>query len=88
MIMRDGELATIIKQQEEEESHKSMDKEQQAMTSTPGGKDLLLIWRVLSLHHFSVFNTAELGRRLKSDNIGNGQYIFLRGLFNPYKSGI
>ena len=52
MIMRDGEFATTIQQQEEDEALKSMKKEQRAMTSTPTGKSLLLIQRDLSLHYF------------------------------------
>ena len=32
MIMRYGEFATIIKQQEEDEGHKLMEEEQRAMT--------------------------------------------------------
>ena len=52
MIMRDGKLATIMQNKEEEKSHKQMDKEQRAVTSTPTGKALLLIRRVLSLQHF------------------------------------
>ena len=32
--------------------HKSMEKEQRSMSSTPTGKDLVLVQRVLSLHHF------------------------------------
>ena len=50
--MRDGELATIIQQQEEDEARNSMEKEQWDMTSTLTGKALLLVQRVLSLHHF------------------------------------
>ena len=52
MIMRDGEFATMIQQQEEDEAQKLMEKEQRAMTSTPIKKALLLVQRVLSLHHF------------------------------------
>ena len=52
MIMRGGELATIMQQKEEDKAHKLMEKEQWAMSSTPTGKALLLVWRVLSLHHF------------------------------------
>ena len=52
MIMRDGEIATIMQQQEEDEAHRLMEKEQQAMTSTLTGKALVIVWRVLSLHHF------------------------------------
>ena len=36
----------------------------------------------------SVFHTPELGRRLKSNNLGNGQYVFLRGSFTPSTSSI
>ena len=36
----------------------------------------------------SVFYTSELGCRLKSNNLGNGQYVFLRGSFTPSTSGI
>ena len=50
--MRYYELATIMKQQEEDEAHKYMYKEQQAMASTPTGKALLLVWCLLSLNHF------------------------------------
>ena len=52
VIMRDDELATIIKQKEKDEDHKSMEKEQRAMTLTPTGEALLLVWHVLSLHNF------------------------------------
>ena len=36
----------------------------------------------------SVFYTPELSCRPKSNSLGNGQYIYLRGSFNPYTSGI
>ena len=52
MIIRDGELANIIQRQEEDEAQKSIDKEQQAMASIPTRRALLLVQRVLSLHHF------------------------------------
>ena len=52
IIMRDGDFFTMMQQQQEDKAQKSMDKEQRAMTSTPTGKSLLLIQRVLSLHHF------------------------------------
>ena len=42
----------MMQHQEEEEDLKSMENEQRAMTSTPAGKDLLLVQRVLSLRHF------------------------------------
>ena len=52
MIVSGGEFATKLQQQEEDEAHKSMNKEQRAMTSTPTCKALLLVQRVFSLHHF------------------------------------
>ena len=50
--MRDGEFATMMQQQDEDEVQKLMEKEQRAMTSTPTGNALLLIQCVLSLHYF------------------------------------
>ena len=50
--MRGGEFSTMMQQQKEDESQKSMEKEQRAMTSTLTGKALLLVQSVLSLHHF------------------------------------
>ena len=89
MKMRDGEFATMMQQQEEEKAQKSMQKKQQAMTSTPKGKALILIHRVLSLNHFLQYSIPQyIGRRLKSNNPGNVQYVFLCGLFTPYTSGI
>ena len=52
MIMRDGEFATMIQQEEEYKAQKLMEKEQRAMTSTLTVKPLLLIRHVLSLHNF------------------------------------
>ena len=50
--MRDGKISIMMQHQEEEKAQKSMEKEQRAMTSTPTRRDLLLVHRVLSLHHF------------------------------------
>ena len=50
--MRYGELATMMQQQEEDEAQKSIDKEQWAMKPMPTRRDLLLVHRVLPLHHF------------------------------------
>ena len=50
--MRDGEFATMMQHQEEDEAQKLMDKEQRAMSSIPTGKALVLVQIVLSLHHF------------------------------------
>ena len=47
-----GEFPTMMQYQEEDEAHKSMEKEHRAMTSTSIRKDLFLVKRVLSLHHF------------------------------------
>ena len=52
MIMRDGKFATIMQHQEEDKAHKLMEREQRAMTSIPRGKALILVQRVLYLHHF------------------------------------
>ena len=52
MIMMDGEFATMMQHKEEDEAHKSMEKEQRAMTSMSTGVALVLIQCVLSLHHF------------------------------------
>ena len=62
MITRDGEFTTMMKQQEEDEAQKSTEKEQWAMTSTPTGKDLLLVQCVLSLNHLlQYYITQNLG---------------------------
>ena len=37
---------------------------------------------------YSVLHTPELGHRLKSNNLGNGKSVFLRGSFTPSTSGI
>ena len=50
--MRNGQFATMMQQQEEDEVQKLMEKEQQAMSSTLTGEDFILVQRVLSLHHF------------------------------------
>ena len=52
MIIKEDHFATMIQQQEKEEAQKSMEKEHQAMSSTPTGKSLLIIHRFLSVHHF------------------------------------
>ena len=50
--MRDGNFAYIMQQQEADKAQKSLEKEKWAMSSTPTGKTLILIQRVLYLHHF------------------------------------
>ena len=52
MIIRDSGFDTMMQQQEEDKAQKLMKKEQRAMTSTPTGKSMLLVQRVLSLHYF------------------------------------
>ena len=52
ITLTDDNFATMMQHQEEDKAQKSMEKEQQAMTSTPTVKDLLIIQRVLSLNHF------------------------------------
>ena len=47
IIMRDGEIATMIQQQEEDEAKKYMDKEQRALTSTPTRRALVLVQHIL-----------------------------------------
>ena len=51
MITRDGEFATIMQHQEEDEAKKLTEKEQWAMTSAPTWKALLLLQRMFSWHH-------------------------------------
>ena len=57
--MRDGEFATMIQQQEEDEAQKLTEKEQRAMTSTLTGRALLIVQCVLSLHHFLKFSIPQ-----------------------------
>ena len=59
MIMRDGEFATMMQEQEEDEAHKSMEKEQRSMSSTPTRKDFLLVQRVLYLDHILQSSIAQ-----------------------------
>ena len=57
--MKDGELATTMQQQEDDEAQKLMEKEQRALTSTPTGKDLLLVQRVISFYHFLQYSIPQ-----------------------------
>ena len=50
--MRHGKFATIMQLQEEHKDQKLIEKEHQAMPSKYTGKALILIQRVLYLHHF------------------------------------
>ena len=53
--MRDGKFSSMIQQQEEDKAQNSMKKEQWVMTSTTTGEALILVHRVLSLHHFFLY---------------------------------
>ena len=89
MIIRDGKLATIMQQQEEDEAQKLMDKEQRAMISTPTRRALLLVQRVLSLHHFLQSSVPQnLGVASKVTPLAMDSMFFLCGSFTPYTSGI
>ena len=80
MIIRDGELATIMQQKEEGEAHKLTEKEQQEMTSTQTGKDLLLVWRVLSLYHFRQYSIPQnLGVASKATTLSIESMFFFVG---------
>ena len=60
--MRDGQFATIMQQQEEDEAHTLMEKGQRGMTSTPIEKALILVHHALSFHHFlKAFIPQNLG---------------------------
>ena len=59
MITRDGKLATIMQQQEEDKAPKYMEKEHRGMTSTPTRKALIIVKRVLSLHHFIQYSIPQ-----------------------------
>ena len=54
MIMRYGKFATIMQNQEEDKAQKSIEREQWAMSSTPTGKYLLLIYSVLSVGFINI----------------------------------
>ena len=82
MITRDGKLTTMMQQKEEDKAQKYMEKEQRAMTSTIRSECPFLA------PFSSVFHTPELGCHLKSNNLGNQQYVFLLGLVTPSTNGI
>ena len=75
--MRDGELATMMQQQEGGKAQKSMEKEHRAMSSTLTGKDLLLIQRVVSLHHFLQYSIPQkLGVASKVTTLATDSMFF------------
>ena len=59
MITREGKLATIMQQQEEGKAQKSTENEQRATTSTPTGKALLIVQRILSLNFFLQYSIPK-----------------------------
>ena len=59
MILRYDELATMMKQQKENEAQKSMEEEQRVMTSTPTRRALLLSHSILFLHHYIQSSTPH-----------------------------
>ena len=78
--MRDGEFATMIQQQEEDEAQKLTEKEQWAMTSTLTGKALLIVQCVLSLHHFLKFSIPQkLGVASKVTTLATDSIFFFAG---------
>ena len=86
--MRDGEFATMMQHQEEDEAE--IDGERTAGHDINAGREGFASCsaRTFLAPFSSVFHTPELGRLLKSNNLGNGQHVFLRGLFTPSISGI
>ena len=79
MIMRDGEFATTMQQQEEDEAHELMEKEQRAMAATSTGRALLLVQRVLFLHHFIQYSIPQnLGVASKATTLVMYTMFFLR----------
>ena len=77
MIMRYDKFATVVQQKEDDEAQKLMEKEQRVVTSTPTGKDFLLVQCVLSLHHFlQSYITQNLGVILKVTTLETDSMFF------------
>ena len=86
MIMRYGQLAAIMSQQQDKEAHKLMEKEQRAMTSTPTGKALLLVWCVLSLQLFPQSSIPQnLGVASKVTTLAVDSFSSSRIVYSIYK---
>ena len=87
IIMRDSKFATMMQQQEE-------DKFAEIDGKRTAGHDINTDREGFAYHSectflalfYSVFHISKLGRRLKSNNLGNRQYVFLRGFFTPSTS--
>ena len=89
MMIRDGEIPTMLQQKEEDVALKLMEKEQRAMTSTPTGKALVIVQHVISLHHFIQFSIPQnLGVASKITTLEMDSMFFLHRLFTPSTSGI
>ena len=89
MIMKNGELATIM-QQQEEYKFAEIDGERISghdINSDRGGFASCSECPFL-VPFSSVFHITKLGRRLNSNNLGNGQYFFLHRSFTPSTSSI
>ena len=75
--MRDGEFATMMQQQEEDEAQKLTAKEHRAMLSTLTVRALLFFQRVLSLHHFLQSSIPQnLGVASKVTNLAMDSILF------------
>ena len=79
----------MIQHQEKDKVHKSMEKEQRAMTSTPTSRDFLLVQSVLFLRHFLQSSVPQkLGVASKVTTLKIYSIIFFAFFFTPSKSGI
>ena len=89
MITRDGNFPAMMQQKEKDEAQKSMDREQRAVTSTLTGKALLLVQRVLSLHHFLQSSIAHnSGVASKVTTLAKDGIFFFAESFTPSTSSI
>ena len=82
--MRHGKFATIMQLQEEHKDQKLIEKEHQAMPSKYTGKALILIHRVLYLHHFLLSSIPHnLGVASKVTTLATDSMFFIEdGLLN------
>ena len=70
----------MMQQQEEDEVQILMEKEQRAISSTPKGKDLLIIQHALSLHHFLQYSIPQ--------NLGVASKVTIIAYENTFSSRI
>ena len=86
MIMRDGDFAIMIQQKEEDQAQKLVDIEQQAMSSISTGKDLVLVQRFPSLHHFIKYSILQnLGVPSKVTTLAMDSIFSLQIFYSIYK---